>query len=446
MQSFIDSYAEVGERAELLHSHAIRWQAALEDAVSPCMDAASVRCETLEAALLMSVVRSRRERAACRLQAAVRACRANWAVLGLAEAARAAAESSATAQESAACLVSAAVGRSAAAETATLGARKRAAAAEAELAEARAGSHCARVEASALRLALGRVTRAAAALRLQGAWRRVARRRPSAAAASPGEVRRALDCVRLAEEGIEPAHAPLAACAAAAVCAASDQGVGGCPLREALPQSEPAPLEPEWLTQASDELRASPVVAVREEAEAEGAAEGEEAPPRPAPMDMPMSPKARHAKPAAEERLLQQRVASVEAVLHGVRHAVARSLRSVNAAAGRPSRASWSGAARGVDAARDEVSAMTAACEEWAAVLCQRPTTADVGAEPSGPVRSEPARGIGLAVKGAEAGAGAQAAGTTDEVLWGHLFERARALQHAMRTLSAEVDALCEGT
>lgn len=139
-------------------------------------------------------------------------------------------------------------------------------------------------------------------------------------------------------------------------------------------------------------------------------------------------------------------VASVEAVLHGVRHAVARSLRSVNAAAGRPSRASWSGAARGVDAARDEVSAMTAACEEWAAVLCQRPTTADVGAEPSGPVRSEPARGIGLAVKGAEAGAGAQAAGTTDEVLWGHLFERARALQHAMRTLSAEVDALCEGT
>lgn len=42
----------------------------------------------------------------------------------------------------------------------------------------------------------------------------------------------------------------------------------------------------------------------------EGAAEGEEAPPRPAPMDMPMSPKARHAKPAAEERLLQQRVAS----------------------------------------------------------------------------------------------------------------------------------------
>ena len=72
------------------------------------------------------------------------------------------------------------------------------------------------------------------------------------------------------------------------------------------------------------------------------------------------------------------------------------------------------------------------------------PTTADVGAEPSGPVRSEPARGIGLAVKGAEAGAGAQAAGTTDEVLWGHLFERAGALQHAMRTLSAEVDALCE--
>lgn len=83
---------------------------------------------------------------------------------------------------------------------------------------------------------------------------------PQAAAASPGEVRRALDCVRLAEEGIEPAHAPLAACAAAAVCAASDQGVGGCPLREALPQSEPAPLEPEWLTQASDELRASPVL------------------------------------------------------------------------------------------------------------------------------------------------------------------------------------------
>ena len=41
MQSFIDSYAEIGERAELLHSHAIRWQAALEDAVSPCMDAAS---------------------------------------------------------------------------------------------------------------------------------------------------------------------------------------------------------------------------------------------------------------------------------------------------------------------------------------------------------------------------------------------------------------------
>ena len=83
---------------------------------------------------------------------------------------------------------------------------------------------------------------------------------PQAAAASPGEVRRALDCVRLAEEGIEPAHAPLAACAAAGVCAASDQGVGGCPLREALPQSELAPLEPEWLTQASDELRASPVL------------------------------------------------------------------------------------------------------------------------------------------------------------------------------------------
>ena len=36
MQSFIDSYAEVGERAELLHSHAIRWQAALEALIGHC--------------------------------------------------------------------------------------------------------------------------------------------------------------------------------------------------------------------------------------------------------------------------------------------------------------------------------------------------------------------------------------------------------------------------